>query len=109
MDKISFLVDQEFFKIPFDLAGKIRIACRGEVLEKRGNIVALHTAFFRQGEGYAEILLAKSEDFRIAARLLTAEVIGRKANDNYFVGVLLCQLLQTGVLFREAALRSRID
>ena len=59
MYKHTILIDQELFKVPFNVAGKIGVRCSCQVFKQRADVIAFYAHFFAQREGNAIVFLAK--------------------------------------------------
>jgi hypothetical protein len=78
---------------------------RGELFVERVAALAVHLDLREQREADAVARLAEGGDLVGASGLLGSELVAREAEDGEaLVGVLLVELLQTGVLRRETTL-----
>ena len=104
MYQVSVLVYQEFFKIPMDIAGKIRVWRFSEVFKQRANIIALNAYLGAHREGNRKIVVAECLDILVGAGFLSAEIIGRETYNNQFVFVSFVQFFQFFVLWGKTTL-----
>ena len=100
-----------FVKFHFDGAGELRIGLlRREELVQRADAIALDDDFAHHVELDVVVGCAELGDLRVAAGFLTAELVGRHAdNGETVLSVFLVQLLQLFVLRRVAALAGYVD
>ena len=104
---IAVAADQIFVEVP---ARDILRPRFGGPFVERMRIRALHDGFCRDRKGNAILVLRGLRDLGRAAGLLSAEIVGGNADDHQAAVVKLGpQLLQSGILRREAAQRRRVD
>lgn len=104
-------VHQELVEVPGDGPGEPGVGLRaGQEGVERVDVVSGHRDLGQEREGDAVVQGAELGDLGVRARLLAAEVVGRKAEDDQAaVAVLLPQRLQPLVLRSEAAARGGVD
>ena len=102
--------DEELLEVPLDVAvAAVGVGHGGELGVERVAPVAVHLDLLGQRERDAVGGGAERGDLLGAARLLSAELVARHAEDREaLVGVLLVHLLEALVLGREAALRGHV-
>lgn len=111
---LAVAADEELLKVPLDPlhAQEARLLVL-EPLEHGLGLVAVDVDLAHDGEGDAVVELAEALDLVVGGGLLAGELVAGEAEDDELVGVglveALVQLLQAGVLGREAALGGGVD
>src|SRR5205823_15076889 len=101
---------QELLEVPPDVAGgPLSVRDLGQRRVERVTVLAIDVDLVEERELDLEVDVAEVRDLFVRARLLAAELVAREAEDDEAaVLVRLVQVLETGVLRREAALRRRV-
>jgi hypothetical protein len=111
---VSVPADQEFLEIPLDAlhAHESRLLFL-EPLVQRVRVVAVDVDLLHDGEADAIVDLAEVLNVIVGAGLLATELVAGKAEDDKIIRMRLLDLvverLETGILWREAALRGGVD
>ena len=83
LDDLAIFAHQKLGEIPFDgLAAQQAWGFTAQPLVERRCIRTVDTDFRHHGESHTEIELAKTGNFFIAARILCAKLVARKAQDD---------------------------
>src|ERR1035437_6411822 len=108
---LSVATDQELLEVPGDGPGAYRLGLLAGEPGVEGRLsIAQHHALGKQGEGHAVVQAAKGLDLRIRAGFLALELVGGKAQGYQSLGAVFGpQLLECGVLGREAAFAGHVD
>src|SRR5690606_1945751 len=107
---LAILVHQELGEVPLDrLAAKNARRFLLEVLVERMRVITIDVDLAEHREADAVVQLAELADFRLAARLLLAELVAREAKDFQLALVLVIQRLQALVLWGKTTLAGGVD
>src|SRR5262245_7316459 len=103
---LTVLADEVLAEVPVR-----RVAALGEEgIDRRLAWTGLRLALGEEREGDAVVALAERLDLLRRPRLLTAELVAREAEDREALArQLVVQLLESAVLWREAALAGDVD